>query len=213
VGLTPRRLARRASLAVQERRRRHQLWSAMNAALQPPPHAAFASWGGDSVLVPPMRVDNPQFMHVGRRVLAHELSWLIAQQTDPGRIPRLVLSDDVLLQRFVKIVCTGEVVIGEGVIVSDHVYIADTLYRHDDPHRPIAEQGYADPLPVRIGAQTLLGYAAVVMPGVTIGEHCSIGAGAVVTEDVPDRSVAVGNPARVVRHFSEAAQQWVRPER
>jgi acetyltransferase-like isoleucine patch superfamily enzyme len=55
-----------------------------------------------------------------------------------------------------------------------------------------------DRRPVRIGDCTFIGANAVILLGVTIGSHCVIGAGAVVSTDIPDRSVAVGVPAKVV---------------
>ena len=53
--------------------------------------------------------------------------------------------------------------------------------------------------PVNIGRNCYIGYAALILPGVTIGDDCIIGAGAIVTRDIPPSSVAVGNPARVIR--------------
>ena len=53
--------------------------------------------------------------------------------------------------------------------------------------------------PVIIGNNVWIGGGAIICPGVTIGDRCVIGAGSVVTKDVPDDSVAVGNPARVIR--------------
>jgi UDP-2-acetamido-3-amino-2,3-dideoxy-glucuronate N-acetyltransferase len=56
---------------------------------------------------------------------------------------------------------------------------------------------------VRRGAS--IGAGAVILPGVEIGAEAMVGAGAVVTTDVPPRVVVVGNPARVVRHLPDAA--------
>lgn len=53
--------------------------------------------------------------------------------------------------------------------------------------------------PIRIGDNTWIGGGAIICPGVTIGPDCVIGAGAVVTRDIPARSLAVGSPARVIR--------------
>ena len=53
--------------------------------------------------------------------------------------------------------------------------------------------------PVIIGNSVWIGGGAIICPGVTIGDRCVIGAGSVVTKDIPDDSVAVGNPARLIR--------------
>ena len=71
------------------------------------------------------------------------------------------------------------------------------------PHHPMdylerrGSKEYA--YPVTIGEDCWIGGGAIICPGVTIGNRCVIGAGSVVTKDIPDDSVAVGNPARVVR--------------
>lgn len=53
--------------------------------------------------------------------------------------------------------------------------------------------------PIHIGDDCWFGGSVIVLPGVRIGNGCTIGAGAVVTKDIPDRSIAVGNPARVIK--------------
>jgi maltose O-acetyltransferase len=71
------------------------------------------------------------------------------------------------------------------------------------PTHPVEPQPRRDRLeaakPITIGDNVWLGGGAIVLPGVTIGDNTVIGAGAVVTKDIPANSVAVGNPARVVR--------------
>lgn len=67
------------------------------------------------------------------------------------------------------------------------------------------EQGrrYQRYAPISIGSDVFIGVNTIVMPGVTIGSRVVIGAGSVVTKDVPDNSVAVGNPARVISSFDQ----------
>ncbi|HEV8206905.1 MAG TPA: acyltransferase, partial [Acidimicrobiia bacterium] len=60
-----------------------------------------------------------------------------------------------------------------------------------------------------IGSGSWLGHGAIVLGGASIGEHVVVGAGAVVTGDLPDYSVAVGNPARVIRRYL-TGEGWVR---
>lgn len=56
---------------------------------------------------------------------------------------------------------------------------------------------------IKVGSNTHIGWNAIIMPGVTIGSNCIIGCGAVVTKDIPDNSVAVGVPARVIETIDE----------
>ena len=63
---------------------------------------------------------------------------------------------------------------------------------------------------VTIGRESHIGANSVVVAGVTIGERCQIGAGSVVTKDIPAYSVAVGNPARVIKHYDPEKQTWVK---
>jgi maltose O-acetyltransferase len=57
--------------------------------------------------------------------------------------------------------------------------------------------------PIRVGARCFIGGGSVILPGVTIGDECIVGGGSVVFEDVPPRSIVVGNPARVIRRDIE----------
>ncbi len=66
--------------------------------------------------------------------------------------------------------------------------------------------------PVRIGHDCWFGANVVVCPGVSIGENCVIGAGSVVTRDIPANFVAAGNPCRVLRTISEADSMACKPE-
>ena len=64
------------------------------------------------------------------------------------------------------------------------------------------EHGPALCQPVVLGCNVWLGMGAIILPGVTIGDHAIVGAGAVVTKDVPEKTVVVGNPARVLQTLS-----------
>lgn len=202
--------ARRLAAAFEERRRRRGLNAAMDLALRAPPARAFARYGAGSHVLEPARVDGVQHIELGAGVLIHELSWLIAKPAPDGTPPRMVFEDGANLLRFLKVVCTGEVIVGARCLAGDHVYISDTGYRHDQPGTPIARQGLAAPHPVRIGADVHLGFAAKVLPGVTIGDGAYVGAAAVVTQDVPARGVVVGNPARVITVLDEAESAELR---
>jgi acetyltransferase-like isoleucine patch superfamily enzyme len=92
-------------------------------------------------------------------------------------------------------------VIGDDVWTGYDVRIADMNHGYEDVTQPISGQWMAE-APIRIGDGSWLGHHVVVIPGVTIGRHVTVGAGSVVTDDLPDFSVAVGVPARVVKRWT-----------
>ena len=93
----------------------------------------------------------------------------------------------------------GPVHIGEDVMMGPDVMIFTTGHGSDDPYTPMWGQKWPARRLVTIGDDVWIGARSIILPGVTIGSHVIIGAGAVVSKDVPDWGVAVGNPARVVR--------------
>ena len=88
------------------------------------------------------------------------------------------------------------IIIGDDTQIGPNVQLLTATHPVDAELRRAKWESGA---PIVIGANVWLGGGAIVLPGVTVGEDSVIGAGAVVTRDIPARVVAVGNPARVVR--------------
>jgi len=88
---------------------------------------------------------------------------------------------------------------GEAVLTAGGIYISAGAYNFDDPNVPIMDQGAYTKGPIKIGARSWLGTGAIVLDGVNIGDAAVIGAGAVVTKDIPDKAIAIGVPARVTK--------------
>lgn len=98
-----------------------------------------------------------------------------------------------------------------------HIYVGDntmigpnvTIATAGHPILPeLREQGYQYNMPVHIGKNCWLGAGVVVVPGITIGDNVVIGAGSVVTKDLPSNVVAVGNPCRVLREVNERDYEY-----
>ena len=103
----------------------------------------------------------------------------------------------------VTIAAHGSIVIGPDCLIGEQVAIHDTTFHPISPQRPVNTTA------VRLGRNVWLGHRAIVLPGVEIGDHTVVGAGAVVTKSLPARCIAVGMPARVVGTF-ECPDNWKR---
>lgn len=95
---------------------------------------------------------------------------------------------------------------GGGITIGHHCFIGPNCGIYTAVHPILAEErnkGLEKALPVVIGDNCWIGGDVTILPGVTIGAHAVIGAGSVVTKDIPDHVVAVGNPCKVVRRITE----------
>ncbi|MDE7456775.1 MAG: acyltransferase [Prevotella sp.] len=95
----------------------------------------------------------------------------------------------------------GPVCIGNHVNLAQGITVTALNHNFEDTTKRIDEQGISTK-PVIIGDDVWIGANAVVLPGVTIGRHCVVAAGAVVTKDVPDHSVVGGVPAKILKTLS-----------
>lgn len=103
-----------------------------------------------------------------------------------------------------------------------HIYVGDrTLFGPNvvlatagHPILPeLREQAYQFNMPIHIGRNCWLGAGVIVLPGVTIGDNSVIGAGSIVTKDIPSGVVAVGNPCKVVRQINDRDREYYFKER
>ncbi len=95
----------------------------------------------------------------------------------------------------------GPVCIGNHVNLAQGITITALNHNFEDASKRIDEQGISTK-PVVIGDDVWIGANAVILPGVTIGSHCVVAAGAVVTKDVPDNCVVGGIPAKVIKSLN-----------
>lgn len=172
----------------------------------------FGSFGAHTVICFPYAPQvNERHIHLGERTMIGPMVTLSAGwgPGHPGLPDEVVrIGDRCLIGRGSSIIGHESIVIGDDVWTGYDVRIADMNHGYEDLEVPIAKQHMA-PDPIRIGDGTWLGHHVVVLPGVTIGRHATIGAGSVVNADIPDYSVAVGVPAKVVRHWTPESG-WAR---
>lgn len=143
----------------------------------------FAETGENCYVEPPFRANWGCNMHVGKNFYANF---------------NLTVVDD------------ADIYIGDYVMIAPNVTIATGTH----PICPqLRERGYQYNLPVHIGDRVWIGAGAIILPGVTIGDGSVIGAGSVVTKDIPPYVVAVGDPCRVMREISERDYEFYYKQR
>lgn len=116
---------------------------------------------------------------IGERVVIRPNTMLFAETLD--LTPSIIIENDVM--------------IGSGV----HIYVSNHAFSNGD--LPIIDQGHSPSLKVTLKKGCWIGANCIILPGVTIGENAVIGAGSIVTKSIPPRTLAVGNPARVIKYL------------
>jgi acetyltransferase-like isoleucine patch superfamily enzyme len=170
----------------------------------------FGAYGKDVYIEPGVVINRPRFVQVGDHVrIKRNTSINLHPKDKRSKEILLLIGDNTIISESCFISACNRVVIGENVGISPNVMIIDNSRKLGDVSRPSKEQdlkiGY-----VHIGADSWIAYGACVMPNVTIGRHCIIGALSVVNKDIPDYSVAVGSPAKVVKRFDFEKKEWVK---
>lgn len=168
--------------------------------------------GKRSILCRPMLVKHPRYISVGAHTIIRDGARLeVILRPDMAQAPWLAIGDHVNIEQGVHIICQGQVTIEDNVSITPYCVIADTDHPYNDPDQPpkIGSRlnTCADSF-VRIGRGSFIGAHSIILPNVDIGCGCVIGAGAVVTRSVPDYSLVVGAPARVVRRFNVVTRVW-----
>jgi acetyltransferase-like isoleucine patch superfamily enzyme len=170
----------------------------------------FGSYGRDVYIESGVVINRPRFVHLGDHVrIKRNTSINLHPKDKKSKEGILFVGNDVIISEGCIISACNRMVIEDHVGISPYVMIIDNSRKPGDISRPSKEQpieaGY-----VHIGADTWIAYNACILPNVTIGKHCIIGALSVVNRDIPPYSVAVGSPIRVVKRFDFDTRKWVK---
>jgi acetyltransferase-like isoleucine patch superfamily enzyme len=167
----------------------------------------FGGFGQGSVICfPPTTIMNERYIRIGADTMIGPNVALSAGMVPGQRCfsdPVVSIGDRCLIGRGSGIVGHLSIEIGDDVWTGHHVYITDQNHGYDDPGLPISQQVQPE-RPVSIGSGSWIGHGSVILPGATIGRNVVIGANSVVTGPIPDHSIAVGAPARVIRRTAPA---------
>jgi acetyltransferase-like isoleucine patch superfamily enzyme len=171
----------------------------------------FGALGAGSVLAFPQgALYNERYVRIGRGTMIGPYASVTAGMA-PGQEmasdPVVRIGDRCVIGRGSHVIGHWSIELGDDIQTGPYVYITDQNHSYLDPEEPIGRQWPVE-AGVRIGSGSWLGANVVVLPGSHIGEHVVVAAGAVVRGELPDRCVAAGVPARVVRRWT-SEEGWV----
>jgi acetyltransferase-like isoleucine patch superfamily enzyme len=158
----------------------------------------------------PRRVEGAKYIEIGCRVYVRSYStlWAISRHEADSYRPSIIIGDDVYIGRFAYLGAIDGISIGNGSVLSEHVYITDLSHGFEPNAGPIMKQKLVSKGPVKIGANCFLGYRVAVMPGVVLGDHCVVGANSVVTRSFPPYCMIGGVPARLLKRYCFELKAW-----
>lgn len=127
---------------------------------------------------------------------------------------RIILGNNIQINDFVHISAINHVKIGDNCLLASHIYISDNshgLYtgsiKDSTPDIPPVNREYITN-PVNIGSNCWIGEGVIILPGVSIGSGCVIGAHSVVNKDIPNNTIAVGSPAKIIKKYNFKTKCW-----
>lgn len=127
----------------------------------------------------------------------------------------LTIGQNLCVNHSVHIAAMHRVTIGDNVLMASGVYVSDHSHgtyqgnNQTSPDIPPNSRSI-DSKPIVIGNNCWLGERVCVLPGVSIGKGVIVGAGSVVTKDIPDNCIAVGAPARVIKKWHAESASWIK---
>jgi acetyltransferase-like isoleucine patch superfamily enzyme/acyl carrier protein len=179
----------------------YRLWTrARDKAFSLLAAGSFASFGTRSVIQLPVRLLNEHRMAIGSGVFIASGAWLQAIGDDHDGLA-IEIGDDCSLAAGCVLSAARSIRLGSHVSFARNVYVADHTHVYDDGSLPGAGDSITQIEPISIGDGAWLGENVVVLPGVRIGRGAVVGANSVVGDDVPDFTLALGLPARIIRRF------------
>lgn len=153
----------------------------------------------------------PQFIELGENVLIgyHARIEGVTNWLGKTFTPTIKFESGASAQQNLHLTCANSVIIGKNTAIAANVTITDIHHPYIDVNVPI-EQQMIEVKEVVVGEDCKIYNNAVILPGVHIGKHVTIGANSVVTKDIPDYCVVAGSPSKIIRKYDFLSNSWIK---
>ena len=184
----------------------------------------FANKPGNCIIELPRRITNSKRITMGDNVSLGPGCWLIPITEYPSRKmshpeleikqqqfdPHITIGNRVTATAHLQIFSQEQVTVEDDVMFASNIFINDGSHGYQHAHIPFKYQPIDNIAPITIKKGCWIGQNVVILGGVTIGEYSVIGANSVVKDSIPPRSIAAGNPAKVIKAWDNETKTWVR---
>lgn len=148
-------------------------------------------------------VHDPRKINIGKNVTIGRFARISAFGNN-----EIYIHDNVYICHFFSILAGGKISIGENTLIASYVaIISENHGMNPELGIPYGQQNLIENNTL-IGKYCWIGEKVVILPGVTIGDWCIIGASSVVTHDIPSYTIAIGNPAKVIKRYNFKTSSW-----
>lgn len=162
------------------------------------------------------RIRGGKNISISSRVTFGDFLWIEAIEDYFGQkfSPEICIGKNVLINDFVHIAATKKVVIGDNALIGSKVLIIDHGHGQyagslqSSPLQKPVERNLSDGREVRIGSNVWIGEFVAILPGAKIGDGVIVGAHSTVIGELPENTICVGNPAKPIKVFCAATQEW-----
>ena len=172
----------------------------------------FHSFGKSGINFP-FKTKNQHMISIGDGTIILEYGWIqgqVAVNVDYKEAqPTITIGNNCYIGHFSHIIGSKSIIIEDDVLLADKVCIEDCTHAWEEIEKPVKNQPILFVEEVRIKRGAWIGEGVTILPGVTVGMNSIIGANSVVTKSIPDFSLAVGNPARVIKRFDLEIKKWI----
>lgn len=156
-------------------------------------------------------IHNGKHISLGDRVYLEKnvaLKFLEEFENFGYKIPNIKIEDSVFIGTGTIIAAAKFIQIKKNVLIAPYCFIGDHDHEYRNINIPIKDQGYKNVKEIIIEEGAWIAANSTICSGVTLGKNSIIGANSVVTSNIPPFSLAVGNPAKVVKKFNAATKKW-----
>lgn len=158
-----------------------------------------------------LTIENGNNISIEKDTSIGKLAWIAAikqYENQKFKNPKIYIGNNTRIGNFVCITAVNSIKIGNGVLISDHFYTSDHSHLTNPNLGSPIKQNLEMKGEVIIGDNCFIGMRVSVLPGVSLGNNCIVGAHSVVTKSFPPFTMLAGIPAKVIKKYNFDTNQW-----